>query len=68
MMEGLHPTAAGSGAGGGSFIFKRGGVNNDFRAVLYPGMLGLILLGVWLYELRARLQVLRLRWEEAHAA
>lgn len=64
MLDGLHPTAAGSDAGGGSFIFKKGGVSNDMRAILYPGMIGFILLGVWLYELRLRISILLLKAEE----
>jgi len=67
MLEGLHPTAAGSDQGGGSFIFKKGGVNNEFRVILYPGMLGFILLGVWLYELRSRAEIMRLRLADRSA-
>lgn len=65
MLPGLHPTAQGSGAGGGSFIFKGGGINNDFRMILYPGMIGWVLLGVWIYELRSRLAAVKLRLEAA---
>ncbi len=59
VLEGLHPTS-----GGGSFIFKSSGINNQFRMILYPGMLGLILMGVWLYEIRYRMELVRFRlWE-----
>lgn len=62
MLDGLHPTA-----GKGSFIFNRGGVTPEMRAVLYPGMFGFILLSVWVYELRARMAVLQIRMEEKQA-
>ena len=39
MLEGLHPTAADSEAGGGSFVVK-GKIDSTFRLVLYPTMIG----------------------------
>ncbi|MDX2250353.1 MAG: cytochrome c biogenesis protein CcsA [Bacteroidia bacterium] len=62
MFEGLHPTA-----GKGSFIFDKSQISTEFRVILYPGMLGFILLGVWIYELRSRLETVRLRFEEKQA-
>ncbi|MDX1907894.1 MAG: cytochrome c biogenesis protein CcsA [Bacteroidia bacterium] len=62
MFEGLHPTAA-----KGSFIFKKDQISNEFRLILYPTMLGFILMGVWAYELRTRLVHLALRLEEWRA-
>jgi heme exporter protein C len=65
IIEGLHPTS-----GGGSFIFKSSGINNQFRLVLYPGMIGFILMGIWLYELRSRFSLVKLRllnWESDQA-
>ena len=54
MLPGLHPTSADSDAGGGSFIFMREGIDNAYRMLLYPGILGFSLLAGWIYELRAR--------------
>ncbi len=62
MYDGLHPTA-----GKGSFIFDKSQISNEFRMILYPGMLGFILLGVWLFELRSRLAALRLRLDDREA-
>ncbi|TAE47517.1 MAG: ABC transporter permease [Bacteroidetes bacterium] len=62
MFEGLHPTA-----GKGSFIFDRSQISNEFRIILYPGMIGFILISVWIYELRSRLGLLRLRLEDRQA-
>lgn len=62
VLEGLHPTS-----GGGSFIFKSSGISNQFRMILYPGMIGLILMGVWLYEIRARMELIKFRLEEWQA-
>lgn len=59
MFEGLHPTA-----GKGSFIFDKSQISNEFRMILYPGMLGFILIGVWIFELRSRLEMIRLKLEE----
>ncbi len=58
MYEGLHPTA-----GKGSFIFDKSQISNEFRMVLYPGMLGFILLSVWAYQVRTKLELLQLRLE-----
>lgn len=62
IFEGLHPTA-----GKGSFIFDKSQISNEFRMILYPGMLGFILLGVWVYEIRSRLEIVRIRLEEKFA-
>ncbi len=58
ILPGLHPTSADSDAGGGSFIFMREGIDNAYRMLLYPGILGFSLLGVWIYELRMRWAIL----------
>ncbi|MEL6624405.1 MAG: cytochrome c biogenesis protein CcsA [Bacteroidota bacterium] len=63
MLDGLHPTSNGSEAGGGSFV-AQGQVDNTVRMVLYPGMLGFILMGVWLWEVRYRLSLVRQRFED----
>jgi heme exporter protein C len=62
IMSGLHPTSADSDAGGGSFIFS-GGIDNRFRMILYPLMIGYILIAVWVYELRSRFRKLRIELE-----
>ncbi|RMG70142.1 MAG: ABC transporter permease [Bacteroidetes bacterium] len=67
MLPGLHPTSADSDAGGGSFIFMREGIDNTYRLLLYPSLLGFVLLGVWAYELRTRIASLRYRLESWHA-
>lgn len=54
ILPGLHPTAADSDAGGGSFIFMREGIDNTYRMILYPAILGFSLFGGWIYELRMR--------------
>ncbi len=59
MLPGLHPTAE-----KGSFIFNKSDISNDFRLILYPGMIGFILLSVWLLEVRARLELALLKVEE----
>ncbi|MDX2286296.1 MAG: cytochrome c biogenesis protein CcsA [Bacteroidia bacterium] len=59
MYEGLHPTA-----GKGSFVFDKSQISNEFRAVLYPGMLGFILLGIWMFELRSRIELAARRMQE----
>ena len=58
VLEGLHPTA-----GKGSFIFK-GGITTEIRMILYPGLIGFICLGIWLYNLRHRTGTLSMRIEE----
>ncbi|MEZ4849386.1 MAG: cytochrome c biogenesis protein CcsA [Bacteroidia bacterium] len=60
--EGLHPTD-----GQGSFIFDKSQISNQFRVILYPGMLGFILIGIWVYELRSRLETVRLTHESIQA-
>lgn len=67
MLPGLHPTSADSDAGGGSFIFMREGIDNTYRFLLYPSLLGFILLAVWAYEVRTRLESLRYRLESWQA-
>ena len=67
MLPGLHPTADGSEAGGGSFVFLSGGIDNRYRMVLYPAMLGFILLGIWIYELRNRLARMEILLEDYKA-
>ena len=58
MLSGLHPTAE-----KGSFVFREG-VTPEIRMILYPGMIGFICLGIWLYNLRHRSGSLSLRLEE----
>jgi len=62
MYEGLHPTA-----GKGSFIFDKSQISDEFRVILYPGMVGFILLSVWAYSVRTRLELVKLRLEEWYA-
>lgn len=64
MLPGLHPTSGDSDAGGGSFIFSKQGFDNHYRMIMYPVMLGFILLGVWVYQLRSRLAMLYIRLED----
>lgn len=67
LLPGLHPTAEGSDAGGGSFIFNREGFDNRYRMILYPTMLGFVLISVWVYELKRRWQHLRFNLESYQA-
>lgn len=68
MLPGLHPTADGSDAGGGSFVLSgSGAIDNRYRMILYPGALGFILSGIWIYELRYRLQHVRIKWNHVMA-
>jgi len=67
ILPGLHPTAEGSDAGGGSFIFTTNGIDNRYRMVLYPAIVGFALLGVWVYEVRYRLSKLQIKWKEYQA-
>lgn len=67
LLPGLHPTSGDSDAGGGSFIFKQEGFDNSYRAIMYPVMLGFILLGVWIYNLRSRLEMAFTRLEDIQA-
>ncbi len=68
MLPGLHPTADGSEAGGGSFVLSGSeSIDNRYRMILYPGALGFILMGVWIYELRYRFQHIRIGWEHIQA-
>lgn len=62
MYEGLHPTA-----GKGSFIFDKSQISDEFRMILYPGMIGIILLSVWAYTVRIRLELVKVRLEEWYA-
>ncbi|MEL6843381.1 MAG: cytochrome c biogenesis protein CcsA [Bacteroidota bacterium] len=59
ILQGLHPTAD-----GGDVLFKREGMNSLLRMILYPGMLGFILMGIWIYEVRSRTSLLHFRWQE----
>lgn len=70
MLPGLHPTSGDSDAGGGSFIFGREGFDNHYRMIMYPTMLGFILLSVWVFQMRSRLAMLQIRLEDqlAHRA
>ena len=70
MLPGLHPTSGDSDAGGGSFIFSREGFDNHYRMIMYPTMLGFILLSVWIFQVRSRLALLQIRLEDhlAHRA
>jgi len=68
MLPGLHPTAEGSDAGGGSFVLSSSqSIDNRYRMILYPGALGFILTGLWIYELRHRMQQIALKWENIRA-
>lgn len=64
ILPGLHPTSADSDAGGGSFIFMREGIDQTYRLILYPAMIGFSLLGGWMYELRTRWAIAERRLEE----
>ena len=57
MYSDLHPT----GQQKGSSIIAGEGLTNEMRLILYPSMLGFILLGVWIFELRSRLGKVELR-------
>lgn len=57
MFEGLHPTSSNSDAGGGSFLMGSKTIGGgQFRIIFWAGIFGFILLGIWVYELRVRLQ------------
>jgi heme exporter protein C len=59
LTDSLHP-----GSGGNS-TFGSYDMNNDLRMVFYPAIIGWILLGLWLAELRVRIKrINRLREEE----
>ena len=62
MFDGLHPTA-----GKGPIIFDKSQVTTATRLILYPAMLGFILLGVWIYEIRTRLGFLTKKLDDAQA-
>ena len=64
ILPGLHPTSADSDAGGGSFIFMREGIDNTYRMILYPAIIGFSLLGGWIYELRMRWAIAARRIDE----
>lgn len=57
MLPGLHPTAEGEG----NVIFDKSNISNEYRMILYPTMLGFILIGVWAFELRYRAAQVSLR-------
>lgn len=58
MLGGLHP-----GAAGDTDLFPKGDVTDAYQRVFYPAILGWMLLGLWLLELRVRLA----RLEATHA-
>jgi len=53
MTDSLHP------GNGGNPAFGKYDMNSQMRLVLYPGVIGLTLLGVWITELRVRLRRLK---------
>ncbi len=59
MLPGAHPTAANSDAGGGSFVMA-GKLGGDFSIIFWPSILGFILIGYWLYEIRKRTEIAKL--------
>lgn len=63
MLPGLHPTAE-----KGSFIFNKSDISNEFRLILYPGSLGFILISIWLFEIRSRLELAVIEVEDLLAA
>ncbi len=52
LTDSLHP-----GSGGNS-TFGSFDLNNDMRKVFYPAIIGWILLGLWMAELRVRLKII----------
>ncbi len=63
MLPGLHPTAEGEG----NVIFDKSKMSNEYRMILYPTMVGFIMLGIWVFELMFRTQRLRYRAESISA-
>ena len=63
MLPGAHPTAANSDAGGGSFVMG-GKLGGDFSIIFWPSIVGFILLGYWLYELKMRTAIAEIRLSE----
>lgn len=59
LTDSLHP-----GSGGNS-TFGSYDFNNDIRKVFYPAVIGYILLGMWLAELRIRIKVINRVRDEA---
>ena len=59
LTDSLHP-----GSGGNS-TFGSYDFNNDIRKVFYPAVIGYILLGLWLAELRIRIKVINRVRDEA---
>jgi heme exporter protein C len=53
IIGGQHP-----GAGGGGPLFDSKDMSDDYRWILYPAILGFMLLALWIFELRARTAVL----------
>ncbi len=60
MMQGLHPTADGESTA----LFDTSNVTNIYRTLLYPSALGFILLSIWMYNVRSRISILRLKLED----
>lgn len=60
MMEGLHPTAGGQQTG----LFDTSNITNIYRLILYPSALGFILLALWLWKIRVRVEMLQFRLEQ----
>ncbi len=58
LTDSLHP------GNGGNPAFGKYDMNNAMRLVLYPAVIGLTLLGVWVTQLRVRLRRLRTLLEE----
>ncbi|MEO0474096.1 MAG: cytochrome c biogenesis protein CcsA [Bacteroidota bacterium] len=63
ILPGLHPTADGQGP----IIFDKSQISSEFRMILYPGAIGYILMGVWLYELRSRFAMINIRFAKWRA-
>ena len=59
MVASLHP------GNGGNPGFNSYDLDNDMRKVFYVAVLGWILLGVWIGQLKTRLELLRNKWEES---
>jgi heme exporter protein C len=59
MIGGLHP-----GGSEGSPVFNTKDISNSFRIVFYPSIIGFICLGTWLTDLRYRIAILHLKFNE----
>lgn len=58
ILPGLHPTSADSGNKGGNFV---GTMDATGKLVFWPAVLGFILLGIWIYSQRNRIEQLKWR-------